>query len=368
MLFTELQKIILQNGYITVFDFLRHTMLHKEFGYYTNKQPLGENGDFITSPEISQMFGEMIGVWIYDTWVQMGMPKKVNIIEIGPGRGIMMRDIVRAIGNIMKHVDAKIYMVDINPKLILLQKENLSNLPHNFSIAWIDLIEDIDNAPSIFVTNEFFDVLPIRQYIKILDDWQELAITYPSEIDGLVFSKILLQGEIKQDLITNYINASDGAVVEESPMTLEYIRRICNLLKHNSGACLIIDYGYDVEPNARLAHQYNSTLQAIQKHRYVPILHDPSNSDLSSHVDFNSIKKIASSRSINHFGTITQADFLHNTGIKLRLKNLQASNQDHRTILNSQYARLTDKNSMGEIFKVLCLSSISNCNYYPLGM
>lgn len=354
---TTLESLIIeqisQKGYLGIDEMMRSAMSQNILSYYRTKQPLGENGDFITSPEISQMFGEMIGIWCIDLWYKLGRPNPFNILELGPGRGLLMRDLLRSTKHVVGFHDAlHIQMLEINDTLIPIQKEQLLQLHQR--IEWISSSSQIKAMPSIILANEFFDALPIKQYIKIKQDWHEIILTTNPIDQNLQFDHYdILNKQLKEHLHFAYPNAGDGAVIEESRESLNFIKQLTEHIKLYSGTILVIDYGYDFIPSLRQNHQYTSTLQAIRNHKFHPLLSNLGEADLSAHVDFTAIRLTAEAHHGIVYGTIGQGDFLHNIGIDTRLNSLKTQNPELAPILQKQYHRLTSPKAMGNLFKVL---------------
>jgi len=349
----QIIKEIKDKGYITISDFMKIAMSTYKDSYYRRKNPFESKGDFITSPEISQMFGELIGIWIYNQWALLGKPSNLNLVELGPGSGVLMRDILKVILRTDMAESFFIFMVDINHELVLKQKENL----HFFNkIRWIESISDVPNSISIFIANEFFDALPISQYIKEKLEWKEVILRATEHNDDIIFARLSLHDIQNEHFKYEYKNARDGAIIEESRESLDTIRILAQHSNKYDSISLIIDYGYDVIPKLRKHTQYFPTLQAIKQHNYTPLLTHIGNTDLSAHVDFYALKKTAIASGASSFGAITQREFLQNLGINLRLQKLVDTNSNLQTILKNQYNRLMSKSQMGELFKVISIS------------
>jgi SAM-dependent MidA family methyltransferase len=352
----KLREAIDEKGFISVAEMMRIALTSSPNSYYRARNPLGIDGDFITSPEISQMFGELIGIWCADFWLKLGKPEDINIVELGPGRGLLMRDLLRATKHIPGfHDSVSVEMVEISETLQLIQKEELKNSGEK--LKWLEDIYNISAKPTIFIANEFFDALPIRQFEKEKDNWYERILGLDPLSGILHFSKLPISKDLSVQLSYEHPNAQDGAIVEESIESLEIVRFICEHLTKHGGAALIIDYGYDIAPKERSVFQYNPTLQALKHHKYQPILDTIGEADLTAHVDFYSIKKIAEVRKLTTWGTITQRDFLKNMGIDLRAEMLK-KNADilDREVLDKQVDRLINPDKMGKLFKVLVIS------------
>lgn len=344
----RIYNIISEKGYIDIDEFMTLALSSHDDSYYRSKDPLGENSDFITAPEISQMFGEMIGVWAIDSWTKFGRPKKFNLVEFGSGRGSLLKDLLR-IAKIENDFleGANIHIIDINEELIKIQKENLKN----YNVKWVKSIDDISDAPTIIIANEFFDALPIKQYVKIGTNLHERIIVENDE--GFLFApKASAARPLK-----GHPNIHNGDIIEESPESIEIISKIASFIEKNKGSALIIDYGYDIEPDERGEGQYKDTLQAIKEHKFTSVFDNIGSADITAHVDFHALKSEASKHKIDVLGTISQANLLLNLGIDLRLQSLQMSNPELSDILAKQYNRLISDNQMGSLFKAIILNN-----------
>jgi len=352
---SKVRNVIKNHGHIKIDDMMRQVLSLNDDSYYKTAKNIGEAGDFITSPEISQLFGEVIALWGIEKWQLLGKPKEFALVELGPGQGKLMQDFLRVAKLVPAFFNAaNIHLMDINPNFIAKQKDNLA--VYKKDIKWIAQIEELPAMPTILITNEFFDALPIKQYMKVKDKWFE-SILVADPIDGRIkYDKIELHSALQTQLMLDYKTAQDGAIVEESIESLDVMRFLGKLLAKNSGAGLVVDYGYDIEPMDRKRNQYNSTLQAIKNHQYHSVISSLGEADLTAHVDFNALKKAASEQGVNlaNSKSFTQRDFLINYGIKIRLNSLQQkTSKEEREILERQVFRLIAHEQMGELFKVL---------------
>jgi SAM-dependent MidA family methyltransferase len=349
---SNIRKIIKAEGYITVDDMMREVLSVSNESYYMSKENIGAKGDFITAPEVSQLFGETIGIWITLQWQKLGSPNSFSILELGPGQGILMRDALRVAKLTPALYDGvKIYLYDINPFFIRKQKENLA--PFGKEINWITKISQIPNIPTIVIANEFFDALPIKQFIKIKDLWYESILKINPADSRIKYDKIQLHKALQKQLLIDHPAAYDGAVLEESVESLDITRFLAAHIFKNSGSALFIDYGYDIETTKRTGTQYNATLQAIKNHSYATIIDTLGEADLSAHVDFQALKKAALEQGILQASILTQADFLRNHGIMDRLKELKKKSPEYSEILEHQVHRLVSEKQMGTLFKTL---------------
>lgn len=322
-----IDTILESQEYITI-DKLMSLALNN---YYTSKEAVGS--DFITAPEVSQMFGEMIALWCLDVWKNK---KEFNLVELGPGTGSLMFNILKTAYKVKPEFIQslkQIILLEINPHLKKKQLEILE--PYKDKIRYIDNINQIPNG--IVIANEFFDALPVKQYKKVQSQWHEVIVK-----KGLAFDI-----SHTPTPIDDHPNAQEGAILETSAAQEALMQKLCQI----KGAVLIIDYGYDIDPKMRQFDQYQSTLQSIKEHQYCNIFENLGEADLTAHVDFYSLRQTAQ----NIPNKIqTQKDFLEYYGISLRLQQLISNNPELTFILRNQYNRLV--RDMGSLFKVLTLN------------
>jgi NADH dehydrogenase [ubiquinone] 1 alpha subcomplex assembly factor 7 len=346
---------IRSKGYARVDKFMEIAMSAHSNSYYRGKNPLDfDSSDFITSPEVSQMFGEMIGIWIYSQYKMSTIKnsESISILEMGAGTGKLMRDILSVIKKTDLYNKVDLYILEINEKLIRIQGETLKDS----KIRWIKDLSDLAHQPTFFIGNEFLDALPIRQYCLEKKRWKEIVIRSDPDLVKLFWDKIEVEDHFDEYLKLTYKNTKDGAFIEESEITIDYIKQISEFINLHGGFGLFIDYAYDFEPNERSTGQFSSTLQSIYKHKFNPVLERIGDADITAHVDFNKIRKVLESSFCKSSKSISQRDFLKSLGIELRLNELIKSNPDLSQILRNQYNRLTQKNHMGELFKVIAFS------------
>lgn len=354
-IYQKVKNLIKQNGYITVDAMMSQAMSATSRSYYQRQDKIGEQGDFITAPEISQLFGEIIGLWVIEQWYKIGCPGQTNLVELGPGQGTLMKDLLRVTKLAPEFYQSlQIELLEINPHFIEKQKANIPFAP----LRHVSSIEQILKIPSIIIANEFFDALPIKQYIKDSNLWHEIVLKINDSTDQIFFDKIVINKELQDYLLQHHPNTNDGAIIEISPQSQDIMDFISNHIKQFNGSAVIIDYGYDVDPITRRNSQYNSTLQAIKDHSYSPILENLGKADLSAHVDFHSLKIRAKNIGIKVSNIITQGDFLIKYGILLRSKALQSKLlKVEAEIIERQVGRLIDSNKMGQLFKALQVNS-----------
>ncbi len=356
----KIRSIIEAEGHIKLDKFIQEAMSINADSYYIKTQEIGSNGDFITSPELSQLFGEILALWIIEQWQELGSPKVFCLCELGPGKGTLMGDILRTLDKVSHTMtkEMNIFLFDINPWLIKKQRALLQG--YNHKITWVQKLDELPNIPTIIISNEFFDALPIKQYTMIKDKWYEVTLIVDPIDSQIKFDKVEINQALANYLALEHVNASDGAVFEESVESLYIFRIICEHISRNTGAIMTIDYGYNTDPKLRSRAQYNPTLQAIKDHTYWPIISSIGEADLSSHVDFFALSKTANESGLTDINFLTQRDFLCKYGIITRYKGLaNFALLEEQSILTNQLHRLIDEDKMGLLFKVLEVKSIA---------
>ncbi|QFU18150.1 class I SAM-dependent methyltransferase [Microvirga thermotolerans] len=311
--------------------------------YYATRDPLGQAGDFTTAPEIGQMFGELIGLWMLEVWNGMGRPGGLRLVELGPGRGTLMADLLRA-ARLMPDflAAASVHLVETSPALRERQGETLRSAP--VPVSWHDRLEEVPEGPTLLVANEFFDALPVRQYVATERGWCERLIGL--EGDALAFG---LRPEPEPALGTP---PRLGAVLEWPAAGIAAAQGLARRLARQTGAALLIDYGY-------WGPAFGDTLQAVKGHAYADPLADPGEADLTTHVDFHRIAAAAAGEGLRIHGMATQGDFLQALGIAARTAALKRrATPAQAEGLDRALERLTGRGpeAMGELFKVLALS------------
>jgi len=354
---SNVRNIIKSNGHIKIDDMMREVLSNSPDSYYKTTQDIGEQGDFITSPEISQLFGEIIALWAIEKWQELGSPKKFMLLELGPGQGQLMQDFLRVAKLVPEFLDAaQIHILEINPHFIKKQQAKL--IEYKKDIKWISDIKKIPQIPSIIISNEFFDALPIKQYMKVKNKWFESILVIDPIDERIKYDKVELHKSLQKQLLFDHIDAQDGAIIEESIESLDIIRFLSKHLCAHGGANLIIDYGYNVNTKIRTRGQYNSTLQAIKNHQYHSMIDSLGEADLTAHVDFNALMTAAYEQEIKTHSISSQQEFLVKYGIEIRLQSLKNNaSQEECDVLDKQVFRLTSPKQMGELFKVLELAA-----------
>lgn len=350
----KIRSFILKNGFINIKSFFEIASFSNDDSYYRNKMPLGTKGDFITAPEISQMFGEIIAVYILDVWQKDFHSSKVNLVELGPGRGLLMYDILNATKHIPNfHDSISIYLLDINPKLKNLQQKALAKYDKN-NIHLISNISEISDEPSIVIANEFFDCFGPRQFIKKNDTWHENVVKINKK-DNFYIDSILLEDNLVIERLASYNNAASDGIVEINFQAEDFMHALLMRISSNKLCGLIVDYGYFIDPLNRPFNTYNSSLQALRNHKFVNIFDDIGNVDLTSHIDFFALKSLLEEK--NFVAQLySQKEFLLKFGLQIRHKILSDLNPLNVAHLNYQYDYLINK--MGELFKVLEFHSL----------
>jgi len=343
-----LRKQIERGGCLSVADFMQQALTHPELGYYTRKDPLGAQGDFITAPEISQVFGELIGLWLAEQWHVLGQPE-TTLAELGPGRGTLMKDILRATKNIAGFHDAiSIHLVETSP--VLQQKQQQTLASAHPRISWHKDISEIPAQPLLLVANEFFDALPIRQFIYEQGAWRERVIDLVNGKFMFVTAPMATPSPpfIQEKL--PLLHPVEGTTFEYSEPAAEIARNIAEHIAAHGGAAIVIDYGYE--------GANGNTLQAVRSHKYHDVLADPGLADITAHVDFGLLKYAAKNAGASTHGPVSQGVFLSALGAELRTAHLcQGANDEQKRALISGLERLTSPEQMGELFKVLAITS-----------
>jgi len=337
---------IRDEGALTVADYMDEVVSH----YYAARKPFGVEGDFTTSPEISQMFGEMIGAWLTDLWLQSGKPEAVQLIELGPGRGTLAADIMRTVSSWPEFSSAiSLHLVETSPALRQKQAETL----RHYRPTWYDRLEDVPQGMSFIVANEFFDALPIHQFEKSGGSWYERRIGYHENKKVFELTLCPLEDDMTRLMPAEFLDAADGAVFEISPASLSVMETIGQRVAAAGGGALLIDYGH-------VQAGLGDTLQAMSRHKYANVLENPGEADLTAHVDFGTLAMAASPLSRVH-GPVTQGEFLSRLGIVQRAEQLRAVADDmQRKDIELALYRLVAPSEMGELFKVLALTSFDS--------
>jgi NADH dehydrogenase [ubiquinone] 1 alpha subcomplex assembly factor 7 len=330
---------IAQAGPITVAQYMTACLHDPRDGYYATRPSLGEDGDFITAPLISQMFGELIGVWAAASWTMMGEPAKVRLIEIGPGDGTLMADISRAARLAPEFLDAaEVWLVETSAPLRDIQQRRLGD-----TVRWAGALADVPGgAPMIVIANELLDCLPARQFVRTAVGWAEQLVGLDAQ-GGLAFT---LNPTPAASLLPD---APEGSVYEQSAAQEALGAVLGGRLARDGGAALLIDYG-------RAAPGFGDTLQALSRHRKRDPLAAPGEADLTVHADFPAVMAAARTQGAEA-AILTQGEFLARMGVGLRAEALVEARPDKAPMIGRQLNRLVAADQMGELFKACCLHS-----------
>jgi SAM-dependent MidA family methyltransferase len=314
-----------------------HFMAAANRHYYATRDPLGAGGDFTTAPEISQMFGELVGLWLADLWLRAGKPD-VHYVELGPGRGSLAADALRAMRN--AGLQPSVHLVETSP---VLREQQLRRCPE--AVFHDDVDEVPDDRPLLIVANEFFDALPVRQLIRTANGWRERHVAWADPLFVPVAS-----GPPLDDILPEHLREAPlGSIIETSPASAAVARRIGHRLATQRGAALIVDYGYEGPATG-------DTLQAVREHKFANPFEEPGERDLTAHVDFATLAEAARAEGALSFGPVCQGAWLERMGIGARAERLSASSPARRAEISAALARLTAPDQMGTLFKALALT------------
>lgn len=342
---TILRDRILADGPISVSEYMAQALGHPEHGYYRTRDPFGTRGDFVTSPEISQIFGEMIGLWCAQTWMTLG-GGPVSLVELGPGRGTLMADLLRATRKVPEfHDSITVHMVETSPTLAHEQYVRLRN--EHPRIEWLESVEELPDSPTLLVANEFFDALPIKQFVMTDEGVRERRVGWDEATERFVFA----QGPAGLQLAKSGQTIPVGTVMEQCPAARSIMRLLSARIHDHGGAMLLIDYGY-------LGDAHHDTLQAVKAHSFHPVLREPGDADITAHVDFTTLMQIARDGGLAVAPLANQGEFLLRMGAEQRAQMLvQHAAPEKRDSILSSLQRLVVPQAMGELFKVMAATS-----------
>jgi SAM-dependent MidA family methyltransferase len=340
----QIKATLAKGGAISVESFMQLALADPQYGYYMTRDPFGTAGDFTTAPEISQMFGELIGLWAAEVWTSMGRPKPVRLIELGPGRGTLMSDALRAARVVPDFRAAlDVTLIETSPPLAQIQYDAL--LTAGAPIAWRESFAEAPDGPAIVLANEFLDALPVRQFERRGGQWRERVV----RLDG--------SGELAfgvADKPEPYLNmeGDDGSVIEVSAVAHRFMFELAARLARQGGAALFLDYG-------RTVSCFANTLQAVRAHRPVSPLTEPGECDLTAHVDFAAMARSARAAGAAVHGPIDQGDFLRALGVDVRARALVERSPDRADEIQTARRRLVGKgdNEMGALFKAMAVAN-----------
>ena len=343
-------NILKEEKSIPIDKYIDIALYDKKFGYYSKKNPFGKNGDYITSPLISVLFSEMISIWCVGFWEHLGKPKKISIIELGPGDGTLCKNLLQNFINFKKfHKCLEIKLLEKSDRLIKIQKNNIKSK----KVQWIKDLDVLKTGPIIFFGNEFFDALPIKQicikkkllfekFVGLTKDKQKIKFLYKRAEKKLI-------KDIKK---FNLINSGD--TIEYPASGIKYLNKISKKIKKYNGALLTFDYGYIEEKN-------KNTLQAVKSHKYYNILKKPGTADITHHLNYKLFIKILKKNNLDVEEVVTQSEFLQRMGI-IERANILAKKITFKSKADMFYRvkKLIDHSEMGSLFKVLLAQKKKN--------
>lgn len=341
-------------GPLTVAEYMALCLLDPVDGYYPTRDPLGKEGDFITAPEISQMFGELLGLWALQSWIDMGKPAKVQLVEMGPGRGIMMADMLRAAQLDKDFIKAvNVTLIEASSALEAVQAKTLANAP--CPVSWTTDLAEVEAGAIIIVGNEFLDCLPVRQFVQKdrfagRAGWQERVVGY---IDGQLqyaLSPVPLSEVLQASLPAEQSEAKNDELLEVSPSVAQVLEQISARFMQSAGRALFIDYG-------PAQTEFGDSLQALKRHKKVGVFSDPGNTDLTARVDFSAFIQAARAVDMAVTKPAEQREFLSKLGLEMRAMTLARAVPDSKAKIGRQLHRLTDSEEMGALFKAIAVQS-----------
>ena len=338
-----------KNHKIPLDKFIDLSLYDKNFGYYMKKNPFGKKGDFITAPNISRLFSEMIAIWIISFWQSLGSPKKFNLIELGAGNGEMMRVLIESFQNFPVFFKACNFIIhEKSPSLIKVQKKKFIKS----KTKWISQITKIKKVPTIFVANEFFDAIAIKQFRKRKSLWFEKFVSFQDQKKPFFFEKKIDIKKIEKKI--NFKISHNQSFIEYSELGLNYLKSISKIIKKNTGALLLIDYGYTEK-------KMKNTLRGVSNHKFANILNNIGNVDITHNINFNLFKKLTKKMGGLENKLTTQKEFLLRMGIKKRAEII-SKNQNFTKKADIYYRlqRLIDEKEMGNLFKVMLIKNKKN--------
>lgn len=345
----RLRILIRQNGPVSVADYMAFCLGDPAHGYYPTRDPLGASGDFVTAPEVSQMFGELVGTWLRSVWASRGASGPLRLVELGPGRGTLMQDIVRVLAHDSDRLAGlSIHLVETSPVLRRHQKTALADAAgRGLPIHWHDTLDEVPDGPVYVIGNEFFDALPVRQFVFGASGWAERVIG----LDGDALAFGARPAALDRTAMPAGLPApSLGDILEISPVREALALALGHRIADRGGAGLFFDYG-------PAAWGYGDTLQAVQKHAHVDVLAEPGQADLTTHVDFSALARAFSKSGAVCPRVLTQADFLLDMGLLERAGKLgHGADAATQEMIRDAVERLAGPEQMGHVFKAICVT------------
>ena len=349
-LLAQLRARIAERGPITVAEYMAEALGHRTHGYYATRDPLGAAGDFVTAPEISQVFGELVGLWCVQCWVDLGRPAPVLLVELGPGRGTLMADALRAAQVMPAFRDAAaVHLVETSPVLRRRQAETLAQRHPGAPVAWHEAVDDLPDGALLVIANEFFDALPIHQFQNTADGWRERRVGWDAAAGRLRF--VLDTRPLGEPPVPPPLSgAPPGALVEVCPAAQATAAALARRIAGRGAAALVIDYGHPVSAPGE-------TLQAVRRHRYADPLVDPGEADLTAHFDFQALGAAARQAGAAVHGPVAQGTWLRRLGVAARVERLAAGAAPaEAAAIRRAASRLTAPDGMGTLFQALALT------------
>jgi NADH dehydrogenase [ubiquinone] 1 alpha subcomplex assembly factor 7 len=342
----HIARLIQMQGPLSIAQYMAIALHDPAHGYYSARQPIGAAGDFITAPEISQMFGELLGAWIVQAWRDQGSPSPARLVELGPGRGTFMADVLRAANLDPKFLRSiELVLIETSATLREAQTEKLKTAP--VAVRWTQRFDDsMADRPLFLLANEFFDALPIRQYVFTARGWCERMVGVDST-DALAFvlSPVAMTPEVPAKRATPKL----GDIYENCRTGEGLVEQVATVVAQKGGAALIVDYGYKATAG------FGETLQAVAEHSFASVLDSPGEADLSAHVDFAALSAAAERSGARTCGPAAQGAFLKRLGIDIRAEQLSRSHPDQADSIAAGLERLTSPERMGQLFKALAI-------------
>ncbi|XP_069483205.1 protein arginine methyltransferase NDUFAF7, mitochondrial [Ambystoma mexicanum] len=356
---------IKSTGPITVAEYMREVLSNPAKGYYLQRDMIGKDGDFVTSPEISQIFGDLLGIWCISEWMAAGKPKTLQLVELGPGRGTLAEDILRVFGqfqSLLKDCDISVHLVEISHKLSDIQALKLTgqDIPSDHSklsykkgstklglpVSWYQVLQDVPQGFSLYLAHEFFDALPVHIFQKTERGWMEVLIAEDPKVPGTLAFVLAPSATLAARTLIQSEETRDH--IEVCPDAAVIIQEVASRIEAEGGAALVADYGHDGSKT--------DTFRGFRHHKLHDVLIDPGLADLTADVDFSYLRRMLQGR-VASLGPITQQEFLTNMGIDIRLKILLDNSKDATTQqqLLSGYDMLVNPHKMGERFKFFAL-------------
>ena len=343
----HLRRLIALKGPVSLADYMSEALWHPTAGYYATSRVLGEAGDYVTGPEISQMFGELIGLWCGVAWQSMGSPRPVRLVELGPGRGLMMADLLRAARFVPGFLDAaRVHLLEASETLRSLQRERLAGA----EVSWHETLASVPDGPAIVLGNEFLDALPILMLERTRSGWRERLVDWDAARERFRFVLAAGPSGAEALLPPAFARAEPGTVVEISPAAIGYAAALAERVVTQGGVALLIDYG-PAESTA------GTTLQALHRHRRHDPLEAPGTADLTAHVDFATLARAAREAGASVYGPVPQGVFLTRLGIRERADRLQGADGEKARAVRLALGRLIDASEMGTLFKAMVIAA-----------